>query len=204
MTGLQPTCFGLVRHGTTLWNEKKMIQGQQDSPLSPAGQQEAARWGRKLVPYSWQRILCSDLGRAQETSELINQTLNLPIHRDERLREQNWGEWTGMTLAGIREQQLKQLEKQVRSGWLFKPTGGESREAVLKRSLAALENAHTSWPGEKILIVCHEGVIKCLLYHLAGRKFLPEEPPLIKPKQLHFLVRDDTALYLKEVNSILL
>ena len=189
-----------MRHATTLWNEKKMIQGQQDSPLSKEGQQMAANWGRRLASFSWQRIICSDLGRTRATSELINRTLNLPIHPDKRLREQDWGEWSGMTLADVKEKHKKLLQDMVRSGWFFQPPGGESRKRVLGRSLAALHEAHTSWPGESILVVCHEGVIKCLLYSLTGRKFLPEEPRLIKPDHLHLLEQDDKKLYLKELN----
>ena len=93
---------------------------------------------------------------------------------------------------------MKLLQNMVRSGWSFQPPGGESRKQVLRRSLAAIYEAHTSWPGESILVVCHEGVIKCLLYHLTKRKFLPDEPPLIKPNHLHLLEQDNKTLYLKE------
>jgi broad specificity phosphatase PhoE len=202
VSNLQPTNFGLIRHATTLWNEKKMIQGQLDSPLSTAGQQMATNWGYKLASYTWQRIICSDLGRTRETTELINQTLKLPVHMDKRLREQDWGEWSGLSLAEVKETQQELLQSMVRSGWYFQPPKGESRKQVLKRSLDVLSEAHASWPGEAILIVCHEGVIKCLLYHLTKRKFLPEERPLIKPKHLHFLAQDDNTLSLEELNCM--
>jgi probable phosphoglycerate mutase len=196
----QPTSFGLIRHATTLWNEQKLIQGQLDSPLSKDGQQMATEWGRRLASFSWQRIIYSDLGRTRQTMELINHTLNLPVHPEKRFREQNWGEWSGISLAEVKQKYEKQLQNMVRSGWSFKPPGGESREQVLSRSLDALNDVHTSWPGESILIICHEGVIKCLLYHLAGRKFLPEEPKLIRPNHLHILEQNNKTLNLKELN----
>ncbi len=202
MSNQQPTNFGLIRHATTLWNERKIIQGQQDSPLSQAGQKMATGWGYNLASYAWQRIICSDLGRTRETTELINQTLKLPVHMDKRLREQDWGEWSGLSLAEVKETQQELLQSMVRSGWYFQPPKGESRKQVLKRSLTALSEAQASWPGEAILIVCHEGVIKCLLYHLTKRKFLPEERPLIKPKHLHLLAQDDNTLSLEELNCM--
>jgi len=162
----------------------------------------AADWGRRLASFSWQRIICSDLGRTRETTELMNKTLKLPVHTDKLLREQNWGEWSGISLTEVKKNHKKLLQSMVRSGWLFQPPGGESREQVLKRSLAALYEAHTTWPGESILVVCHEGVIKCLLYHLTKRKFLPEEPKLIQPRHLHLLAQDDSTLYLKEINCM--
>ena len=140
-----------------------MIQGQQDSPLSEIGQKMATDWGRRLASFSWQRIVCSDLGRTRETTELINQTLKLPIHTDKQLREQDWGEWSGISLAEVKKTHKKLLQSMIRSGWSFQPPGGESRKQVLKRSLAAMNNAHISWPGQSILIVCHEGVINCLI-----------------------------------------
>jgi probable phosphoglycerate mutase len=196
----QATSFGLIRHAATLWNEKKMIQGRLDSPLSGNGRKMAAEWGRSLASFSWQRIICSDLGRTRATAELINHTLKLPVHPDRRFREQDWGEWSGRTLAEVKKHHKKQLSDLVRNGWAFRPPGGESRTEVLARSLAALHEAHTTWPGESILVVCHEGIIKCLLYHLSGRQFLPEEPRLInKGYQLH-LLEHKQELIIKELN----
>jgi len=200
MTGSQTTCFGLIRHATTLWNEQKIIQGQQDSQLAEAGCRMAISWGQTLAPFSWQRIICSDLGRTRETAELVNQELNVPIHHDKRLREQDWGSWTGMTLAHVKTEHKQLLKSMVRSGWLFQPPGGESREQVLKRSLNALHDAHITWPGESILIVCHEGVIKCLLYHLTNRQFLPEEPQLLKSRHLHMIKQIGHQLSIKKIN----
>ena len=58
------------------------------------------------------------------------------------------------------------------------------------------------WPGETILTVIHEGVIKCLLYGLAERKFLPQEPAMIQPHHLHWLVAGETGLEIERVNAI--
>jgi len=202
MTGAPVTRFGLIRHAATLWNEEQRIQGHGNSPLSKNGREMAKSWGRRMASLSWQRILCSDLGRTRETTALINQTLNLPVHQDNRLREQDWGKWTGMTLPDLKNSRNKMLRLMERSGWLFQPPDGESRQQVLQRSLAALQAAHTAWPGESILVVCHEGVIKCVLYHLRGRKFLPEEPRLIKPYHIHLMEQFDRTLRLKKINSM--
>ena len=200
----QATCFGLIRHAATLWNEKKLIQGKQDSPLSETGQAMATDWGQSLASLPWHRIICSDLGRTIATSELINHSLKLPVHPDKRLQEQDWGEWSGRTLADVKKHHEKQLRDMVRSGWSLRPPGGESRLEALERSLAALREAHTTWPGESILVVCHEGIIKCLLYHLSGRRFLPEEPRLInKGYQLH-LLKHEQELSIKKLNYVTL
>lgn len=198
------TRFGLIRHATTLWNEEKRIQGQQDSPLSDKGRAMATAWGKQLQDTGWQRILSSNLGRTVETAELVNRALHLPLHQDTRLREQDWGTWTGKTLADLKQNEGTALQEQVQRGWDFLPPQGESRRTVLKRSLAALNDAAARWPEEKILVICHEGVIKCLLYHLLGREFLPEEPPAVKKSHLHLLAQNGDSLYPDTINFLAL
>lgn len=104
----QTTTIGLIRHSTTTWNEAKKLQGQQDSPLTELGIQRARSWGEMLKNHGWDRLLVSDLGRAQQTASLMNRSLHLPVTLDPRLREQDWGQWTGKTIA-----EIKQLEKNI-------------------------------------------------------------------------------------------
>ena len=41
-----PATLYLVRHGRTMFNEKRVIQGWCDSPLTGEGEEQAARVGR--------------------------------------------------------------------------------------------------------------------------------------------------------------
>jgi probable phosphoglycerate mutase len=174
------TRFGLIRHAQTQWNREKKIQSQSDSPLTSEGKQQAEKWGGLLNTVSWDRIIASDTGRAFETATRINSILQIALTSDKRLREQNWGQWTGKTVREIKRDEPQVLAEQIRAGWKFCPPDGEDRMSVSKRSQETLREAAGRWSGETILIVSHEGVIKSLIYHFSGRKFLPEEPPLIK------------------------
>lgn len=202
MTSETITRFGLIRHGETEWNRSRRIQGQLDSPLTDAGRLQATGWGKRLTCCRWDRILVSDLGRAMETGRLINRTLQLPVDSDAGLREQDWGAWIGMTLADVKRQHPNELSHQVRAGWRFCPPEGESRREVLYRCTTALQTAARRWPGQTVLVVAHEGVIKCLVYHLSGRRFLPEEPPLVKRRHLHWIESDGKALRAGEINAL--
>ncbi|HEB49919.1 MAG TPA: histidine phosphatase family protein [Desulfobulbus sp.] len=195
------TTFGLVRHGRTVWNEERRIQGRLDSPLSPAGREMARRWGRELARFGWHRILASDLGRARATVDLINQGPGLEVHFDPRLREQDWGRWSGLTFAELHALHQEELDRQVAAGWDFRPPGGESRREVLVRARAALTDGHRRWPGEQVLVVCHEGIIKCLLYHLCHRRFLPGEPPLLRKGYWLHLLRVDREIHLEKLHA---
>ena len=199
---LPTTRFGLLRHAQTLWNREKRIQGQNDSPLTNEGKRQAAKWRDILNPIFWDRIIASDTGRAFETATRINGLLQIPLTTDKRLREQNWGQWTGKTVREIKRDQPQVLAEQIRAGWKFCPPDGEDRMSVAERSQDALREAAGHWSGETILIVTHEGVIKSLIYHFSGRKFLPEEPPLIKSVHLHWLLHDAEGLRIGELNAL--
>ncbi len=184
---MKATRFSLIRHSRTLWNEEKRIQGRQNSPLSENGRQMAAAWGHELQNLHWDRILASDLGRVHETVTLINGQLQLPVHTEPLLREQDWGTWSGLTFPELFSRYPHLVKEQEAAGWDFRPPAGESRKEVLSRAILALERGNAQWPDEDILVVCHEGIIKSLLYHLLNRKFLPDEPKILKGYQLHLL-----------------
>jgi probable phosphoglycerate mutase len=204
MTNKKITRFGLVRHAETLWNRERRIQGQSDSALTAKGKQDADNWGRRLSRFSWNRILMSDSGRAAETAAGINNHLQAPVESDPRLREQDWGRWTGRRITQIETEVSSRLQEAQMRGWKFCPPGGEGRLSVWHRSHRALTEAANQWCGDTILIVTHEGVIKSLIYHLSGRRFLPDEPALIKPYNLHWLIFSNNVLRIEKVNALAL
>ena len=181
------TTFGLLRHGQTEWNILKKIQGSGDSPLTAQGKEETAEWAETLKRYDWDRIIASDLGRVRATVNIINRKLNLPVTFDARLREQYWGDWEGLTIPSIHENFKEDLARRVAMGWEFSAPGGETRLAVKNRVLATLVESAKNWPGKKILIVCHQGVVKSVLYSISKRKFLPGEDQLLQHNQLHII-----------------
>ena len=198
----QITRFGLIRHAQTVWNREKKIQGHSDSPLTPEGERQASRWGRILRQFPWNRLLASDTGRARTTADIINAYLKVPLTVDSRLREQDWGCWAGKTIPQIEAEAPQVLNEQVNAGWDFCPPGGESRRRVLERSQKALQEAARRYPGQILLVVSHEGVVKCLIYDLCGRRFMRGEPALLESYQLHWLIHRRSGLQIEKVNAI--
>ena len=202
MKNKKTTRFGIVRHAETLWNRERRIQGQSDSPLTSKGKKDADKWGRQLSRFAWDCILMSDAGRAVETATRINHHLQAPMDSDPRLREQDWGQWTGQIITQIETEALERLPRERKTGWHFCPPGGEDRVSVWQRSQSALIEAAARWRGDTLMIITHEGVIKSLIYHLAGRNFLPGEPALIKPYHLHWLVHTGQVIKIDKLNAI--
>jgi len=198
------TTLGMIRHAETRWNREKRIQGQTDSPLTRTGRSQASAWGRRLADQHWDCLLSSDLERSVDTAGQINAVLKLPLETEPGLREQDWGSWTGQTVLQLRQEMPGELAVQEQAGWNFCPPGGERREDVWHRTRQALVTAGGRWPGGRILVGCHAGVIKALIYRLCRRAFLPSEPPLIAPFHLHLLRCKGEALVLDTVNALAL
>ncbi|MGD1971345.1 MAG: histidine phosphatase family protein [Desulfobacterales bacterium] len=196
------TRFALMRHAETVWNREKRIQGHADSPLTERGKREADCWGAELSRISWDRMVGSDLGRAVNTAVIINHHLQVPFETDPRLREQDWGQWTAKPVDKIQNEELHKLDENQRSGWQFCPPGGEDRISVWQRSHNALVTAARKWPGETILVVTHEGIIKNLIYRLCNRLYAPGEASLIKARHMHWFVIQNRGLQLDQINAL--
>lgn len=198
----QITRFGLMRHAETEWNREKRIQGHLDSRLTAEGERRAAAWGERLRDEGWDRLLASDLGRALSTARRINRVLDLPLDTDPGLREQNWGRWAGRTVPDLIARIPDLAARYGNAGWTFRPPGGESRAAVRDRGRQALCAAARRWPGRRILVVTHAGMIRCLVNGLLGRAFLPGEPPLLWSGYLHRLHCRGGELQIDRLNAV--
>ena len=92
------------------------------------------------------------------------------------------------------------LQEQENRGWGFCPPGGEERLDVLSRSRAALMAAEETWSGERLLVVSHEGVLKCLIYHLAIIDSCGQAVERMASYCLHRLAMKNGALVLDRMN----
>ena len=196
------TEFGLIRHGETLWNIEKRVQGQKNSPLSENGIKMAETWGQILKNRGYDRILASDLGRTMETAAVINKFLNVSVSEEKKLREMDWGSFTGKIYRNVKKGSPDIVDYGEMEGWDFHPSGGESRRSVYARSAEALKGAAKMWPNEKILVVTHEGVIHCIVNFLKNRKFIFSESMILKPFHVHNLICSGNGLSILKLNAI--
>lgn len=191
--------IGLLRHGPTAWNRDKMIQGVLDIPLDRSAF-DPVSWRQVLDDHGpWDRIVTSPLARARDTAALLFP--GVPLESEAALREQDWGEWTGRSIKGLRRSFPGSVEAQERLGWDFTPPGGESRRDVLVRCLHAIDVLGADRDGQRILLVTHFGVIMALLNHLQGTTFLPENSAPIDKRALHLLGQDHSGLRILLTNA---
>lgn len=176
--------IGLLRHGPTAWNRDKRMQGQRDIPLAPSF--DPRPWRALLDRHGpWDHLLVSSLGRCRETCRLLFPGRDYQI--EPRLMEQDWGEWTGMTLDEVESLYPGRAREEERRGYGLAAPGGESRYQLLERVRAVLDEVCAGGDGRRILLITHLGVIKTLLNHLAGTPFLPDNSYHVEKRALHLL-----------------
>ncbi|MFC4599058.1 histidine phosphatase family protein [Cohnella hongkongensis] len=154
------TRIGWVRHGITEWNQRGVIQGVTDIPLSPEGLRQARlladRLSRELI--GWHGVCCSDLQRAVQTAEILSSRLGIPLMQDARLRERSFGEAEGTTPA-------ERLERWGEN-WRSCVPGQESDDSVRERGLAFVREWTETHAGESWLVVTHGSFLARMLQAL--------------------------------------
>ncbi|MBG0790610.1 MAG: histidine phosphatase family protein [Desulfovibrionaceae bacterium] len=193
------TAFFCLRHGMTDWNREHRIQGRTDTALNDEGREQARNWAEALAGAGFDLIVTSGLARARETGAILNQVLNLPMVEDARLNEQDWGNWTGLTRKELAKKG-KLLNQQEKKGFDFRPEGGESRNEMLDRACDAFIDLSGEHPGKSVLVVTHNGVLRCLAHALSGSDYLPGDPDPIMPGRLHRFECAELELALGELN----
>ncbi len=160
--------FLLVRHCLTDWNVAGRTQGRTDIPLNAEGRAQARVLAETLTtllapPLRLGGIVSSPLARARETAAIIAAFFGIVPIVDGRLAECGFGSLEGLTQAEI-EERLGGPMPDHDEPYDFRPFGGEDRETVIARHVAALGDHAGS--GARILLVGHGRGFNTLLAHL--------------------------------------
>ncbi len=161
------TTLALLRHGPTVWNSQRRLQGHTDLPLSAEGRARVIGW-RLPADIAGFRWWCSPLRRARETAELLGETLTErpDITVELRLMEMSFGEWEGETLADLRQRHGEQMAAWEAQGLDLRPPSGESPRDVQQRLRPWLETV--AQEGGSHFAVVHKGVIRALYAMATG------------------------------------
>ena len=155
----------LIRHGRTAWNDDDRLQGWADEPLNALGLQQAAALGAWLHAVAFAAIYTSPLLRARQTAECLAQPHGLPPRLDDRLRERNVGDWTGLTLDQAQALAPERFDGDWRQAGA---PGGEGQAALTARVAAALDSILAANPEGTVAVVSHGGALSAGLAHLLG------------------------------------
>jgi len=139
----------LIRHGQTLFNKLKKIQGFCDSPLTELGIEQAKIAGKHVDDLNliFDDAYSSTSERACDTLELI---ADVPYKRVKELREWNFGDLEG---------EGEDLNPPLPYGNFFVQYGGEDEFDFQNRINTTITNLVKESKGENILIVSHGAAI---------------------------------------------
>ena len=164
----------LLRHGETELGGG--LRGSLDDALTALGWEQMREAVKGRGP--WDRIVSSPLQRCALFAQELSQQLALPVSFDKDLQELHFGEWEGCSPAALMETDAEALGLFWTDPYGFTPPQGEPVPEFSARVLSAVSRLQQQFAGERVLVVCHGGVIKLLL---ARARALPREQLLQVP-----------------------
>ena len=161
----------IMRHGQTMWNAQRKIQGSTNIDLLDEGRDMAVVTGKtwEEAGIKFDAVYSSPLNRAYETAKLVSAYTGLEVTVDQRLRELNFG-----VLEGEIYLHLYDVEYDPAHGSFFTrpelyqtPENGESLEEICQRGKEVLEDILKKHKdGERVLIVAHGAMNKAILKNI--------------------------------------
>ena len=153
----------VMRHGTTVWNEKGITQGHTNNRLSKNGKHEVEQVALMYKDVTFDVIFSSPLMRTMQTSNIMNKYHNLKIIKDKRLIEIDQGIFTGR-----RKNSLSEEERKLKFSHA-KECGMESYESVCDRVKDFIDELLTERTYGNVLIVTHN-VNAGLIFEILDKK----------------------------------
>lgn len=135
----------LMRHGETLFNQRKKIQGWCDSPLTTKGIAQAKIAGQYFKDHNitFSHAYSSTSERASDTLELVTE---MPYERVKGIKEWNFGVFEG---------ESEDLNPDLPYGDFFEKYGGEREKDFQERVSSTLTEIMRKENHETVLAVSH-------------------------------------------------
>jgi alpha-ribazole phosphatase len=155
----------LLRHGDT---GQRSYRGQLDDQLSELGWQQLRT---AVVGHSWDTIVASSMRRCAAFAETLAVERGLPLRIDPRLMEYHFGEWQGVPIETIAQEQGDALARFWADPTNAPPPGGEPFASFRTRLCEALNEVAIAAAAQRVLVVTHGGAIRLLRCVAEGRDF---------------------------------
>lgn len=153
----------LIRHGQSVANERGIIQGCKEFPLSQAGQKQAKLLGEFFASKSLDYIYSSDLKRAFETANAVSNHHPLDVIGWDKIREIGLGPLEGKTRQEIFLEYPEIKEISILTTGL---AGTETVREITERCQYVLEQLLSGHKRHQVALVSHGGFISIFLMYL--------------------------------------
>ena len=160
----------VVRHGETIWNRERKVQGITDIPLTDKGRDEASELQGLISKLNIDVVISSPLDRARETAKILVNS-KLPINTDDRISERDWGLNEGANIDDVDKWDCWDVILNTRVQNI------ESVQDFMYRVSEFLEDIKVRYKDKNVLVVTHSAVSR-VIHYLLGT--IPEDGDLTK------------------------
>ena len=158
----------VTRHGQTVNNLTRIMQGQCDSPLTDLGILSAQELGQALKDTPIDVVIHTPLKRTIDTAKLIIGDRHIPMMVDERFIEMHLGTWEMQSVDALKDSGV--MDVYLNDPEHFVPDhGGESYHELEERLVEGLKDLAKRYPNQTVLIVCHAIVKRALIRYATQR-----------------------------------
>jgi len=155
----------LVRHGRTVENQRRIVQGHIQGTLSKEGVKQAKLLAKRLSDMKIDIIFTSDLKRAKDTAkEIIKLHPEAKLVEDKRLRERSFGIYDG------KHKDLVIKKVFQKNDFSYRPPKGESFEDVIKRVKDFYKEILKNHTKKTVLVVAHGGLLIFFIRLILGKR----------------------------------
>ena len=148
----------VVRHGETMMNVLKLVNGHNEIGLNIKGKMQAAKAAQAMENEHVDMVFCSPLKRTKQTCNIIN-SKNMDVIYEPRLKERNAKSKQFTSENNIKFEEWYDITKDV----LYKDT--EGFKSVCERISEFLNELETKYSDKSILLVTHGDVCKAIYTH---------------------------------------
>ena len=153
----------LLRHGSSISNEKRLVCGASDYPLSANGLGQARLVCGYMNSIRFTRIYSSPLTRARQTISYLITDAEIKIVPD--LVELDTGEVSHISIDELWEWDYRYRYQGLYPNLRY--PSGECLNDMLKRVASWYQRAFATWEMNDIILVSgHEGTICGIMHHL--------------------------------------
>ncbi len=170
----------LIRHGESEANERDVFLGHYNMNLTKRGKEQAAITADYLINQVKQlnAIYSSDLDRAYQTAKCTSERFNVPIIKNEKLREIDAGLWDNLSFTELADRFTESYRTWNENLGIARCDGGESVAELQQRIVSEVEQIAKKHKNGTIFIFTHATPIRtfgayCLKKSLEEIKTLP-------------------------------
>lgn len=160
------TIIYLTRHGQTLWNIEKRLQGRGNSPLTEQGIERAKELRDRIKYIHIDIIYSSPIERALTTANIIKGDKSIEVITDDGLMEMCFGDYEGqITDEVMKENPNWDISLIMKGNTELTAPNGENLAEVRDRVARTMNKIIEANRGKTILIVAHGITLKAIMYY---------------------------------------